>query len=218
MACLRSQVRIPTRDYDINRSSNVAIQIAGRRVTCVAYNIEPSKTLQYLKIGTSLQVIPVLTRCNIDGAVAVVFLTLQISINLTLHAEFSTKVLAKVPVTFTWHKGSNGWSEPLIQEADPHIMKLAIEARMQDKDGQKKSSLTNIFLNLKLAKFVLNIFDLFYQKYTSIQSVHIVSQFKYQISFFERDKNFISTINTRFTYMKFDSLKIKTMTQVKTFY
>ena len=29
-------------------------------------------------------------------------------------------------------------SEPLIQEADPHIMKLAIEARMKDKDGPNK--------------------------------------------------------------------------------
>ena len=32
-------------------------------------------------------------------------------------------------------------SEPLIREADPHIMKLAIEARMQDKDGPPKKNL-----------------------------------------------------------------------------
>ena len=52
MACLRSQVQIPARDYDIDRSEVkyfVAIQIAGRRVTCVAYDIEPSETL---KIGS----------------------------------------------------------------------------------------------------------------------------------------------------------------------
>ena len=42
-------------------------------MTCVAYDIEPSKTLYYLKIGTSSKVIPVLTRRNIDGAVAVVY-------------------------------------------------------------------------------------------------------------------------------------------------
>ena len=29
-------------------------------------------------------------------------------------------------------------SEPLIQEADRHITKLAIEAQMYDKDGPKK--------------------------------------------------------------------------------
>ena len=29
-------------------------------------------------------------------------------------------------------------SEPLIQEADPHITKIAIEAQMKDKDGPNK--------------------------------------------------------------------------------
>ena len=32
-------------------------------------------------------------------------------------------------------------SEPLIQEADPHITKLAIEARKKDKDGPSKKKL-----------------------------------------------------------------------------
>ena len=33
-------------------------------------------------------------------------------------------------IMVSWHKGPNGGSEPLIQEADPHITKLAIEARI----------------------------------------------------------------------------------------
>ena len=39
MARLRSQVRIPTRDYNIDLSEVEILQIAGRRVTCVAYGI-----------------------------------------------------------------------------------------------------------------------------------------------------------------------------------
>ena len=37
-------------------------------------------------------------------------------------------------------------SEPSIQEADPHITKLAIGARMKDKMVQKKNVLLSYFL------------------------------------------------------------------------
>ena len=41
--CLRSQVPIPARDYNIDRSEvEILCQIAGCQVTCVTYNIEPN--------------------------------------------------------------------------------------------------------------------------------------------------------------------------------
>ena len=48
-------------------------------------------------------------------------------------------------------------SEPLIQEASPHITKLAIEARMKDKDGQKKG----FYNSLNLKNVWLRLFRLF---------------------------------------------------------
>ena len=63
----------------------------------------------------------------------------NILLNL-LYTQNKPKNLQRYPVTVSWHKGSNNHnlitavlqsqSEPLIQEADPHITKLAIEARM----------------------------------------------------------------------------------------
>ena len=43
-------------------------------------------------------------------------------------------------IMVSWRKGLMAGSEPLIKEADPHITKLAIGARIWDKVGPKKSS------------------------------------------------------------------------------
>ena len=56
----------------------------------------------------------------------------------TLHTEiWKPKNLKKYPSKFPGTKVQMAGSEPLIQEADPHITKLAIEAQMKDKDGPK---------------------------------------------------------------------------------
>ena len=50
-------------------------------------------------------------------------------------------------LTISGKKVQMAGSEQLIQEANPHITKLAIEARMKDKDGpknkQKKQQVSN---------------------------------------------------------------------------
>ena len=67
--------------------------------------------------------------------------------------------------------GQTAWSEPLFQEADPHITKLAIEARMKEKDGPKKNKKKNIqaFRTLPfpaitklLVSFVLYLFSMIF--------------------------------------------------------
>ena len=59
-------------------------------------------------------------------------------------------------------------SEPLIQEADRHITKLAIEAQMYDKDGPKKEK--------KIEKrppdaITYKIFALFYRVKNSVSLI-----------------------------------------------
>ena len=52
-------------------------------------------------------------------------------------------------------------SEPLIKEADPHITKIAIEARMYDKDGPKKickkDQLYTIYQSVHITYFITMI-------------------------------------------------------------
>ena len=59
-------------------------------------------------------------------------------ITYTTHRILSTNKHAKVPQHGFLAQKLNGRSEPLIQEADPHITKLAIEAQIEDKDDPKK--------------------------------------------------------------------------------
>ena len=75
--------------------------------------------------------------------------------NLTIHTELSNQRPCKgTPSRFpgTKVKMAGSEAEPLIQEADPHISKLAIEAWMQDKDGPnrfKKTTQVHISLTLE---------------------------------------------------------------------
>ena len=63
---------------------------------------------------------------------------------MTLHQlNFTYRILNQrtckgTPSRFPGTKVQMARSEPLIQEADPHIMKLALEARMKNKDGPNK--------------------------------------------------------------------------------
>ena len=60
---------------------------------------------------------------------------------------------AKVPRHSFLAQVKTAGSEPLFQEADPHILKLAIEARMYDKDGPKNKKAflkLNLFYEIKL--------------------------------------------------------------------
>ena len=52
----------------------------------------------------------------------------------TLHTGFSTNEMQRFPGT----KVNIAGSEPLIQEADPHITKLTVELGCRIKDGPKK--------------------------------------------------------------------------------
>ena len=63
-------------------------------------------------------------------------------VSYTTHIHYSTYSTHRIlnqrtcKGTSSWFPGTKvqmAWSEPLIQEADPHITKLTIETRMQDK-------------------------------------------------------------------------------------